>query len=75
MCANDNENVRLQLFVLTVKCPFSNDNPRDCPLHEIRRQSLSIRSTWVNEMRDEEIQSIYHVHVACLKEREANKGR
>ena len=40
MKAKADGNIIAKIFGLTVACPYTGDNPNDCPLHEIRQLPL-----------------------------------
>ncbi len=71
MHINDVENLRTLVFGLTVTCPFSNDNPSDCPLYKVRQLSLKERKSWVNGLTNEECKETYERHVKCLNVKES----
>ena len=67
----DPEEIRANLFGLTVKCPFSDGNPCDCQLYTVRQMTMRERKEWVNDLSDEECESLYRFHMLCLRKKEA----
>ena len=39
MKAKTDEAIKANIFGLTVACPYTGDNPTDCPLHDIRKNT------------------------------------
>ena len=72
MDLQDNKGIRAHIFGLTVSCPYSSDNPTDCPLHEIRELPLLERKKWSCGLTDEECRNTYEYHIQCLRQKEAN---
>jgi hypothetical protein len=48
-----------------LRCPLGN-NPKDCPLHEIRKLPVEERLTWLNSKTSEEVQQLFRQHLECL---------
>ena len=53
------------LVGLAMTCPLGQDNPVDCPLHEIRELSLAERFKWVKARTRDEAQNILSYHTHC----------
>jgi hypothetical protein len=62
--------LKSQMVGLAMKCPFDGANPCACPLHEIRKQSLTERFAWVQTLTEAEALNIVTVHNACLLDKE-----
>ena len=59
------EEARSALNARIMRCTLG-ENPEDCPLHEIRKQSLSERQTWLESKSDREVARLYRQHIKCL---------
>jgi hypothetical protein len=55
---------------LAVACPINQDNPVDCPLHELRSQSFQDRLKWVKALDDESLYLLAQHHCSCLAAKE-----
>jgi hypothetical protein len=51
---------------LAVACPLNQDNPVDCPLHELRSKSFHERLTWINSLDDDHLKRLASHHCSCL---------
>jgi hypothetical protein len=64
----------VRLIGLAVACPYTQDNPCDCPLARIRRLPMRQRIEAVMAMdRDEQIRYLRE-HESCLRHREDCAG-
>jgi len=70
MLHDHKELLKAQIVGLSMKCPFDGTNPCVCPLHEIRKQSLTERFLWVRKLSEEDAMNILTVHQACLLQKE-----
>ena len=64
---------RLGMHGRILRCPVG-DNPRDCPLHEVRKWSVEERLTWLESKTDEEVLELYNYHTNCLEEKLASQN-
>ena len=62
--------IKAHIFGLTMACPYTGDNPNDCPLFKIRQLPLSERGAWVEDLTEEECRSYYQYHTLCLSKKE-----
>ena len=53
------------LMGLAVACPVGQDNPADCPLHEVRDLPLIQRVAWVKARTQDEVKNILSYHRTC----------
>lgn len=60
------EEARMFMQGRLLRCPLE-DNPKDCPLCEIRKLPLEERITWLASKSDIEVVELYHQHTDCLK--------
>lgn len=60
------EEARIAMSGRILRCPID-DNPEDCPLHEIRKIPLEERIAWLDSKSDEEVVDLYRRHVKCLR--------
>ena len=74
MLHDHKELLKAQIVGLSMKCPFDGTNPCVCPLHEIRKQSLTERFAWVQKLSEEEALEIVTNHQACLLDKETSGG-
>ncbi len=58
------------IFGLTEKCPFSEDNPTNCPLHEVRNYSTEKRLTLINQLTYQDKLLLFENHKGCLLKKE-----
>lgn len=56
---------RLALHGRVLRCPVE-DNPTDCPLHEIRLLPVESRIEWLNGKTEEQIDALYGYHIRCM---------
>jgi len=52
---------------LLVTCPLTQSNPPECPLHEIRKMSLSDRYELANLISDEVALKLIDCHKKCME--------
>jgi hypothetical protein len=55
---------------LVFACPFTMDNPPDCPLHDVRLQPGPARYAWMRSLFSEDYRRIVQVHAECLARKE-----
>jgi len=60
------DDLRRQVFDLSVCCPFDHENPCACPLFAVRKMSVGKRYEWLHKLSDEEIRQILTFHETCL---------
>ena len=60
------EEAKYALHGRVLRCPLGG-NPRDCPLHELRKLPLEERMDWLETQTDEELIALYEQHNACLE--------
>jgi len=63
-----------QVLGLSVACPFSQGNPCDCPLHEIRKSPFKTRMEWVKQLSEAEALHILEFHRGCLEQKEQRES-
>lgn len=66
---------RTEFSILSEACPFDRDNPRDCPFHEIREESLKEKMAWFEELSEEAILNIHAYCQLCLEVRKKILGQ
>ena len=66
------EEARLALYGRILRCPVD-DNPEDCPLHEIRKWPVEDRLVWIESKTDEEVLELYNYHTNCLEQKLAKQ--
>lgn len=71
---SETDHLRSQVWGLAVACPVGPDNPEGCPLHDVRRCSLTDRLKWVRSLRHEELAHIVGVHCACIAAKQIVEG-
>lgn len=62
----DVEQLREQLVMLAVACPYTKSNPITCPLHEVRRQEPAAILDWLDNLSREEKDFLILYHQCCL---------
>ena len=67
------DDARMGLYGRILRCPFG-DNPAECPLHEIRKQSVAERVSWVESLSDDEANRLYALHKTCLGQKMTEKA-
>ena len=55
-----------KLVALAVSCPLADDNPPDCPLHQLRLLSAREILDWLEGLSADEAQFILRYHECCL---------
>ena len=58
---------RARFAILSEGCPFDDDNPATCPMHEIRERSLKERMVWFDELSEKAFLAIDTHCRLCLK--------
>jgi len=64
------EEIDIMIFGLSEKCPYTNGNPIDCQLHEVRKLSSKERVLIIKSLNYTEKVKLYHKHKECLMEKE-----
>ena len=59
------EEARSALNARIMRCTLG-ENPEDCPLHEVRKQPMKERKTWLGSKANEEVVKLYRQHIKCL---------
>ena len=59
------EEARNAMHGRMLRCPLE-ENPEDCPLHEIRKWPMEERIAWLDSKSDIEVLQLYHEHTNCL---------
>ena len=54
-----------RLVGLAIACPVEQNNPTDCPLHDIRLLTLQERLNWVKSCTRKEAEGIFRQHSSC----------
>lgn len=57
-------------FGLCMACPWNQDNPPDCPLHELRLLPYAHRLAWIKACTREQLLALCQHHCACLRSKE-----
>jgi hypothetical protein len=60
------EDAQIEMHARLLRCP-TGDNPKECPLHEVRKWPLEDRLRWLNNKSDEEIIGLYRHHIDCFE--------
>ena len=61
----DSEEARLALYGRVLHCSEEEENPEDCPLHELRQLPVEERMTWLESRTDEDVEAIFRYHLQC----------
>ena len=61
----DAEEAWIAMHGRILRCPLG-DNPKDCPLHEIRKMPIEDRLAWINSKTSKEVQELFGQHLDCL---------
>lgn len=56
---------RLALHGRILRCPVA-ENPKDCPLYEIRLLPIEKRIEWLNSKSEEQVEALYSYHIRCM---------
>jgi hypothetical protein len=64
------EEARLAMHGRLLRCPFG-DNPKDCPLHGIRKLPVEERLEWLESKTNAEVVELYQQHRDCLTAKKA----
>lgn len=64
------EDIDIMIFGLSEKCPYTNDNPADCQLHDVRKLSPKERVLLIESLSFTEKVKLFHRHKECLMEKE-----
>ena len=62
----DIEEARAAMHGRILRCPVG-ENPKDCPLHEIRKRPIEERLVWLAAKTEEEVLEMYSYHINCLE--------
>ena len=60
--------VRTAMYGRILRCPMG-DNPKDCPLYEIRLLPVEERLEWLNSKTEFELMELFAHHVLCLEKK------
>ena len=60
------DRLREQLVLLAVECPYTNANPPNCPLHEVRKMPPTAIIDWMDGLNHEEKEFVALYHQCCL---------
>lgn len=60
------EEARIGMHARILRCPVS-DNPKDCPLHEVRKWPMEQRLDWLNSKSDEAVVALFQRHIHCME--------
>jgi hypothetical protein len=68
-CSNEEERQKLKKAIggLAIKCPLGTKNPTMCPLHQVRKRRPSTRMSWIESLKDEELEFLSSYHQVCQK--------
>jgi hypothetical protein len=69
------DSLRAFVIGLTMACPFEQANPPECPLHELRGQTLRQRLDWAAGLGRDELVDVMQRHYACLCRKEQEAGQ
>ncbi|HJO94590.1 MAG TPA: hypothetical protein QF753_14425 [Victivallales bacterium] len=61
--------IRKLLISLLQECPFSSDNPIDCPLQKVRHLSFAKKIKYIDRFNGDECVEVFGKHLACLAKR------
>lgn len=61
--------IRKLLIGLLRECPFSNNNPKDCPLRKVRHLSFIEKIKYIDSLNSDECVEVFGKHLACLAKR------
>ncbi|MEI6192825.1 MAG: hypothetical protein WCS42_00680 [Verrucomicrobiota bacterium] len=58
----------LQRYVLSLAegCPLDQCNPKDCPLHEVRKLKQKDRLSWLQALTEDDAKHLASYHHVCL---------
>ncbi len=59
------DNIRLALQGRLASC-LNDDNPTDCPFHDIRHLPKEDRGAWLGSKSDDQVIALFKYHVKCL---------
>ena len=59
--------MRARVAKLVVECPVSRSNPTMCPLSFVREKPMAARVSWVDALRDDDIEFLSGYHKVCQK--------
>jgi hypothetical protein len=62
----DIEEARAGMHGRILRCP-AGENPKDCPLHEVRKWPIEERLVWLDAKTDEDVLEMYNYHINCLE--------
>lgn len=65
------ERLKAHVHGLTVMCPFSLDNPPECPLCQVRTMTPHERFAWVESLTAKEIEETLSAHSRCMHKKVA----
>lgn len=67
------EEARMAMHGRILRCPLGG-NPKDCPLHDIRKQPMEKRLAWLESKNDAEVVELYDYHASCLERKLAKQS-
>lgn len=67
------EQARAGMHGRILRCPLGN-NPKDCPLHDVRILPLEERIMWLDSKTDEEMVKLFILHTHCLERKSAKRS-
>ena len=68
------EKARMGMQGRILRCPLGDDNPEDCPLHEVRTWPMENRLAWLDAKTDEEVVELFILHTTCLEHKLSEKS-
>lgn len=51
---------------LLIQCPVGHDNPASCPLHDIRSRQRLVRTQWLDQLSEEDLEFLTDYHRVCF---------
>lgn len=71
---HDVDRLREQLVILAAECPYTNSNPPNCPLHEVRKLEPTAIIDWLDALNRDEQDFLTIYHRCCLLTKRENDG-
>ena len=62
------QEARMGMHGRILRCPVG-ENPKDCPLYEVRKWPMEKRVAWLESKSDDEILTLYTYHTGCLEKK------
>jgi hypothetical protein len=63
---DQSQNLFSMLIGLSMRCPFDQSNPCECPFFEVRQMPLDERYRWAKSLSEAEVEAVCDRHWACL---------